>query len=34
MPIADILHSIGGQRTDGVDGSIIELGPPLREDRV
>ena len=34
MAVADLLHSIGGQHPDGVDGSRIELGPPVREDRV
>jgi hypothetical protein len=34
MPVANVLHCVGGQYTYGVDGSVIKLGPPLWENRV
>jgi hypothetical protein len=34
MSVANVLNCVGGQHTYGVDGSIIKLGPPLRENRV
>jgi hypothetical protein len=34
MPAADVLHGVGGQHTHGVDGSVVELGPSLGENRV
>jgi hypothetical protein len=32
MAVADMLHSVGGQHPDGVDGSRIKIGPPVRKD--
>ena len=32
MAVADVLHSVGGQHPDGVDGSRIKIGPPVRKD--
>ena len=34
MPAADVLHGVSGQHTYGVDGSVVELGPSLWENRV
>jgi hypothetical protein len=32
MAVADVLYSIGSQHPDGVDGSRIKIGPPVRKD--
>ena len=34
MAIANVLDGIGGQHAYGVDGLVVDLGPPLRENRV
>ena len=32
VPVAHLLHGVGGEQPDGVDRSHIEIGPTLRQD--
>jgi hypothetical protein len=34
MAIANVLDRIGGKHAYGVDGLVVDLGPPLGENRV